>query len=322
MSNRLKLTLSFLMVGGFCTWLLATVPDGKLRLRYLMIHTDDAGMCHSMNVATMESLERGIVTSASIMPPCPGFDEFAVWAESHPEYDYGVHLTLTNETRRFTWGPVLPKEKVSSLVDQDGNFWRTSQEVAKHAQREHVELELRAQIEKALEAGIRITHMDNHMYSLLGRQDLIELYVELGLEYDLPIRLRRVDTMPLKQRAEFYGGLLEAYAQAGEKLDDHQMPLFAYAESDNYDAPPDEKRNHFVNAVRTLPGGVSEFIIHCGYKETTGPEPPYISGRQEDFRVFNSLEMDRELKRHGIQLLNWEQFRQMREAGQFPLGSE
>ncbi|MEZ6049295.1 MAG: polysaccharide deacetylase family protein [Planctomycetaceae bacterium] len=286
MSNRFRFLFSFLIVGGFSALLLATVPDGKINPRYLMVHTDDAGMCHSMNVATIESLERGLVTSASVMPPCPGFDEFAIWAKSHPEYDYGVHLTLTNETRRFTWGPVLPKNEVSSLVDADGFFWRTSQEVAGHAELEHVEKELRAQIEKALDAGIKITHLDNHMYSLLGREDLIDAYVSLGLEYDLPVRFRNVETMPLKQRAEFHGGLLDAYSRAGNKLIENKMPLFTYAESDNYDAAPDDKRNHFLESIRTLPAGVSEFIIHCGSKGETGPEPPTYQG---DRRIFECL---------------------------------
>ena len=293
---------------------IVSVFDGHILGRCLVIHADDAGMCHSMNTATIDCLEGGLVTSASIMAPCPGFDEFAEWAAAHPEYDYGVHLTLTNETTRFGWGPLLAVSEVPTLVGADGNFWRTSKEVAKNGSLKHVEKELRAQIDKVLNAGIRVTHLDNHMYSLLGRKDLIELYVKLGLDYDLPVRFRDVKTMPLKQRAQFYGGLLDTYDQAGKELQENGMPLFAYAESDSYDAPPDEKRNHFINAVRKLPPGVSEFVIHCGYKETDGPEPPYISGRAEDARVFQSPEMRTELKRFGVRLLNWKEFRELNKA--------
>ena len=286
------------------------VSDGHIAGRCLVVHADDAGMCHSMNAATIECLEKGVVTSASIMPPCPGFAEFAKWAVAHPQYDYGVHLTLTSEMQQFRWGPLLPASDVPTLVREDGSFWLTSRQVAQHASREHVEMELRAQIDKALAAGIQVTHLDNHMYSLLGREDLIDLYVQLGIEYDLPVRFRDIDTMPLKQRAEFHGGLLDAYRKAGQRLVDNGMPLFTYAESDNYDASPDEKRNHFINAVRSLPQGVSEFVIHCGYQDVDGPLPPHVSRRVEDSRVFQSREMQTAINRLGIRLLDWKEFRQ------------
>lgn len=314
-----RVAAAVVCTSAICLLLLGNVSDEKLVRKYLMVHTDDAGMCHSMNEATIRSLENGLVNSASIMAPCPGFDEFAVWAAQHPEYDYGVHLTLTNETRRFTWGPLLPPDESTSLRAPDGHFWRNSTQVAEHAKLSEVEKELRAQIDKVLAAGIKISHLDNHMYSLLGREDLIKLYVKLGLEYDLPVRFRRVDTMPLKQRGEFVGGLLDVYAEAGRTLDAHQMPIFTFAESDNYDASPDEKRNHFLNAVRNLPEGVTEFVIHCGMTGVEGPEPPYVSGRMEDFRVFQSPEMLLEVNRLGISTLNWQEFRERRQQGEFAL---
>ncbi len=123
---------------------------------------------------------------------------------------------------------------------------------------------------------------------------------------------QRDDT--LLEHAQFVGGLLDAYGLAGQELQEHGMPLFAYAESDNYDAAPDEKRNHFINAVRNLPPGVSEFVIHCGYKEADGPVPPYLSGRVEDARVFQSAEMRSELNRFGVRLLDWKEFRERNQA--------
>src|ERR1700722_16307725 len=137
-------------------------PDAKL----LIVHADDLGFTHSANAASIEALESGAVNSASIMVPCPWFPEIADYAKSHPQIDFGLHLTLTSERVYYRWGPVASKDKVPSLLDENGYFhhdWSRDT----HINPKDAELELRAQIERALAMGVRPTHLDSHQYRLI-----------------------------------------------------------------------------------------------------------------------------------------------------------
>src|ERR1700685_2250975 len=124
-------------------------PGTKL----IVVHADDLGETHSVNAAAIKALQGGTINSASLMVPCPWFPEIADYAKSHPDADFGLHLTLTSERVYYRWGPVAPADKVPSLVDQNGYFHLNWTETTRVDAKE-VELELRAQIERALARGV------------------------------------------------------------------------------------------------------------------------------------------------------------------------
>jgi len=155
--------------------------------RLLVLHADDLGMNHSVNRATFEALEKRWITSASILVPCPWFPEVVKWAKEHPDADVGIHQALNSEWTTLRWGPVSPKDKVSSLLDPDGYLPLDTPDVVQNAKLSEVETELRAQIDRAQSAGIRLTHLDTHMGALFSSTDLYRVYQKMGYTYDLPI---------------------------------------------------------------------------------------------------------------------------------------
>jgi predicted glycoside hydrolase/deacetylase ChbG (UPF0249 family) len=159
-------------------------PDARI----LIPHIDDVGVCHGANRAFVELAGQGFVTTASVMVPCPWFPETVDLMREQPELDLGVHLTLTSESRACRWRPISTAARKSGLIDQDGFMWPDVPAVRRHADRRAVEIEMRAQIEAALAAGLDVTHLDTHM-GAAAAPEFVETYLELGREYRLPVLL-------------------------------------------------------------------------------------------------------------------------------------
>jgi hypothetical protein len=169
--------------------------------RLLIINCDDLGVCHAANVGVYDALRSGVATSASLMVPAP-------WArEAAAHYlgeDIGVHLTLNAEYDRYRWGPIT---QAPSLLDGDGGFPRTVEDVWDHADLDEVRRECRAQIERAILWGFDVSHLDSHMGTLQLRPEFFDVYLELAVEFGLPMRLSGASTerlvgFPFRRLAE------------------------------------------------------------------------------------------------------------------------
>jgi predicted glycoside hydrolase/deacetylase ChbG (UPF0249 family) len=152
------------------------------------IQADDGGLCHAANVAFVELSHLGTITSGSVMVPCPWFPEIAEIAATDDVLDVGVHLTLNSEQTYYRWGPLSRPPASAGLVDDDGYLWRDVVSVRRHAHPDAVEAEWRAQIDRALQMGIDVTHLDAHMGSALA-PEFCAAYVRVGVDYRVPVLL-------------------------------------------------------------------------------------------------------------------------------------
>lgn len=201
----LMLALPFLMMARSHEASQQTTPDTKPSLaerlgfdkndKILIVNGDDVGNSHAANQAAIDALENGLMTSATIMVPCPWFPEIAAYAKEHPKADFGLHLTHTAEWKRYKWGPVASRSEVPGLVDPQGYLWPDIMSVYKHSTPEQAYIEARAQVEKALAAGIDVTHLDSHMGALQYDERYFQVYRRLAKEFDLPIRMGSQDIL-------------------------------------------------------------------------------------------------------------------------------
>ncbi len=266
--------------------------DAKL----LIVHADDLGMAHSINRASIRGLESGLVSSASIMIPCPWLPEIAAYAKSHPEADLGLHLTLTSEWSLYRWGPVLPKERVPSLFETSGYLYPTETEAAARIDPKEAEAEIRAQIARARAMGIQPTHVDSHMGTLYQTQPLFEMFFRVSRDHKLLIRVSR----EWLTSAPFLRSLLGP--------DDVVMNTII---SIGPNVAAEGWARFYSDAVKNLQPGITEMIVHLAYddEEMRGVafnHPEWGSQwRQRDFDFVTSDAFRKLLQDNNVKLVTW-----------------
>ena len=294
-----------LLWSSIASLVLATTLPGQTRTiaerlghpansKLLIIHADDLGAAHSIDVASFDGLDKGAVSSASIMIPTPWVGEVAAYARAHPDADLGLHLTLTSEWETYRWGSVESSDKVPSLLDSAGTFPNDESIVAAKAKPADVEREIRAQIVRTLALGIHPTRLDSHMGSLFTTPELMATYVKIAHEYHLPFLALRGDphTKPQPPLSE-NDVLLDAVVIADPQI------------------PRDKWKEFYLKTIADLKPGLTELIVHLGHDDselqavTVNHEPYGSAWRQRDYDVMNSPEFKKALADNHVIVVKW-----------------
>jgi predicted glycoside hydrolase/deacetylase ChbG (UPF0249 family) len=270
--------------------------------KLLIVNGDDVGMCHAANQATIEALETGAMRSATIMVPCPWFPEIAAYAKAHPDKDFGIHLCHTSEWKKYRWGPVAARVQVPGLIDPEGYLWHEVPDVYAHAKPEEALIEARAQIRRALDFGVDVTHLDSHMGTLQLDPEYLKVYLQLAVEFDLPLRMASQRIMESNGHPEVRG----LFAAKGIVFTDD----FVYEELKDEGK---DVRGFWLNIVKNLKPGVTELYIHAGLPTD---ELKAITGswatRAQEFEVFtHDPEMKQLIADQKIQLIGYRGLRDL-----------
>jgi predicted glycoside hydrolase/deacetylase ChbG (UPF0249 family) len=273
--------------------------------RLLIIHADDLGMSHSVNQATFEALEKGWITSASILVPCPWFPEVARWAKQHPNADLGIHLALTSEWTDFRWGPLSGPGKVPSLVDANGYFPLDTDVVAAHAHADEMESELTAQVDRAKAMGVPLSHLDMHMAVMVESAAIFDVYRKMQNKYKLSALLEAQGGHAPPKGVE---------ALPGEVTIDRIITMEpGVSEKDWVD--------WYKKQLAPLPPGVYQLIVHLASDDeemrgATWDHPDWgAAWRQRDVNMVKSAEFQKFLKEQGFVLITWKELAKARGVG-------
>lgn len=272
--------------------------------KLLIVHADDAGLAHAENDATIQALKAGIVNSYSIMTPCPWFYEIADFAINNPQFDYGIHLTLTCEWNNYKFGPVLPVRDVPSIVDKYGYFHGSRDSSKSNAKIDEVRNELRAQIDRALKHGLNPSHLDSHMYTLGLSSELLELYKSLGKEYNLPVLLN-------KQLLNFFSPGLESDIDDGDLCVD-RVYLGRYE-----DFKKGKLADYYEQVLNDMKSGLNLILIHPAFntdemQAITVDHPNFgAAWRQLDFDFFISQKCHSKIIEKDIKLISWRDIKRL-----------
>ena len=271
--------------------------DAKL----LIIHSDDLGVSHSENAASIMAMEKGCVSSASIMVPCPWMPEIAAYAQSHPAADLGLHITLTSEWKNYKWGPVTAKEKVPGLVNNNGFLYSDVDSVLRNAKPAEVEQEIRNQVLRAKQFGIDPTHLDAHMGTALSGVDFFKAYLKVGREFKIPVFVPRLALFGLKIN-------FDSVLTDREVIVDYILSA----------SPADFKSGFsafYTNGIKNLKPGLTYLIIHTAYDDAemravTIDHPDWgAAWRQEDFNFVSSPDCAKLLKDNNVYVITWKEIR-------------
>jgi len=264
--------------------------------KLLIVHGDDLGVAHSVNRATIQALESGGISSASIMVPCPWLPEIAAYARTHPQADIGLHLTLTSEWRPLRWAPVLGRERVPTLLDADGYLYPSESQAAAHMDVREAESEIRAQIARAKALGIQPTHLDSHMGTLYQNQSLFAVLMKVAHENKLPVRLSK----------EWFGRsqFMTSVLGPDDVVADRIISIEPDVTAENWS-------RYYTDAIKSLQPGLTVMIVHLAYNDEemqglTSSHPNWgAAWRQRDFDFVTSEAFRRVLQENHVKLITW-----------------
>lgn len=278
-------------------------PEDKV----LITHIDDIGFSHAANEASFECLDVGAAACGSILTAAPWFQEAAQRARDNPAYDVGVHLTFTCEYPYFRWPAVSTRDPASGLLDEEGYLWHTREDAVRHVTVEAAEIEMRAQIELALQAGFEITHIDTHMGSVVHPK-FLQSYLKLANEYGVPAFLPNITRDRLKDLGKVEDH--DSYLEILEMIDTNKVPTLDEILIDTL-VPLEDKHDFYRDLIRHVKPGLTHLLFHPAKmgEELLAIDKKASASRHADYVAYTDPTLKQFILDQGIHLIGFRELK-------------
>ena len=229
-------------------------------MKKIIVNADDFGLNGHTVEWTIKGFECGALTSATLMAGMPATDKAVSYAKAHPQFSFGVHFYLVDET------PLCKPNEIPSMIDPStGRLWQTRKFILRNfaglIKVEDLKREMRAQYLALKNAGVSISHVDGHGHNHRLPQSIkaiVALKEELGFSkvrrcQDLAVvggklgLLSRIINGPMQERLDV----------AGFKTTDHFFMNAGHTDDPLW----------FSKAISILPDGITEIGVHPGSDE-------------------------------------------------------
>ena len=263
--------------------------------RLLILSADLMGSTHAATAAGLSALRDGCATTATLMMTGPWARHAADHLANADDLDVGIHLTLNAELESFRWAPLT---HAPSLLDGDGGFPRTPEDLWDHADIDEVRRECRAQVERAISWGVEPTHLTTHLLAMQQRPEFFDVLLDIAVETELPIRLESGDAettagFPFRRLAN----------EEGVSIPDH----FRLVRGGT--------RAHLEAVLADLAPGVTEvaFAPALAAEEIRAIDPS-AAGRFDDLAVLTDRKLHARLEGLGVTLIGYRALRDAQRA--------
>lgn len=275
--------------------------------KVVIFHIDDMGFSHASNVASFECLDFGIASCGSILVPAPWFLEVASICRDNPKYDVGIHLTFTCEYDLYRWRALSSVDPKSGLLDSEKSLWRTSEEAIANVTVAAAELEMRAQIQMALDNGIDITHIDTHMGTVIDPK-FLPIYLKMTREFNVPAFLPRVNKEMLIEVG--LGDTADVIIKMFSQLEAKGVPMLDHIIIDTGGEYTD-KTEYYCKLFAEIKPGLTHFLFHPAKmsSELEGITPDSAGWRDQDYKAFKDPRLKECVEKHDIEIIGYKKIR-------------
>ena len=291
--------------------------------RSLIVNADEFGLTEGINEGIVEVHSRGIVTSTTMVANLWAFDHAVALSAKYPSLAVGVHLNLTHGA------PILPPERVHTLVDHNGYFFRRrpflQRLILGQISMIQVYEEFRAQIDKVIAAGINPSHIDSHESVYMYPDLFFKVVTPIARIYQVPIRLqqermrrsnfasRRAYQRYLNSEAFWKNNVMYALARRyrrrlrkwGIGTSDHFLSTFNCLRRN-----PRDLHGGLARDLSGLEAGSTELMVHPGFSDSRletflDGGPVAARWREEEVRVLTDRDLRRLLEKRRVDRINY-----------------